>query len=227
MRIFGSYKNYTCMDTSKKFVITISREIGSGGRTVGHKLAQALNVRYSDKELIHELMKRFKLTTSGIEKLKGEKKTWIADFIQVVAPVPKMSMLLDKKEKFIEEFRPDVTTDDIFKAETEILKAIAQEESCVIAGRSGFFVLKDFPNKLDLFFTASKEHRIERVARKQNLTPEQAEVLIDSIDKGRDNYVKRYTGNSRYDARNYHLVINMDNITEDQAVELILKYIGA
>ena len=143
------------MNTSEKFVITISRELGSGGRTVGRKLAEALDVRYSDKELVHELMKRFNLTVSGIEKLKGEKKTWISDFLQMVAPVPKMSLLTGYDDKYVAEFRPDVSSADIFKAESEILKAIAAEGSCVIAGRSGFFALKDEPNKVDIFFTAS------------------------------------------------------------------------
>jgi len=215
------------MNTSEQFVITISRELGSGGRTVGRKLAEALNVRYSDKELIHELMKRFNLTVSGIEKLKGEKKSWISDFIQMVAPVPKMSLLTGQKNgKYMTEFRADVTSADIFEAESDILKAIAGEGSCVIAGRSGFFVLRDCSNKLDVFITASKEHRVERVARKQGLTEEEAALLIDKIDQDRDNYIKRYTGVSRYDARNYHLVLNMDSLTEDKAVELILKYIG-
>ena len=193
---------------------------------MGRKLAQALGVRYSDKELVHELMKRFNLTISGIERLKGEKKTWITDFLQLVAPVPKLSSITGGAGKFTTEFRPDVTSDDIFKAETEILQAIAAEGSCVIAGRSGFHILRDCPNKVDVFITASKEHRVERVARKQGLTEEEAAALIDKIDQDRDNYIKRYTGFSRYDARNYHLVLNMDNLTEDKAVELILKYIG-
>ena len=114
------------MNTSEKFVITISRELGSGGRTVGRKLAEALGVRYSDKELVHELMKRFNLTVSGIEKLKGEKKTWISDFLQMVAPVPKMSLLTGYDDKYVAEFRPDVSSADIFKAESEILQAIAR-----------------------------------------------------------------------------------------------------
>jgi hypothetical protein len=61
---------------------------------------------------------------------------------------------------------------------------------------------------------------------KQNLSRQKAEEVIDSVDKARDNYVKRYTGQSRYDARNYHIVLNMDYITEDQAVAMILSYLG-
>ena len=215
------------MDISQKFVITLSRELGSGGRTVGRKLAEALNVRYSDKELIHELMKRFNLTTFGIEKLKAEKKSWMADFIQMVAPVPKISLLIGQNSsKYVSEFRSDVKPQDLFKAESEILQAIAAEGSCVIAGRSGFYVLKNCPNKLDIFISASRERRIERVSRKQNLTPEQAGILIDQIDADRENYIKNFTGTSRYDLRNYQLVLNMDNLTEDDAVALILQYIG-
>ena len=68
------------MDTNGNFVITISRELGSGGRTVGRKLAEKLGVRYSDKELIHALMRKFNLTASGIEKLKGEARSVIASY---------------------------------------------------------------------------------------------------------------------------------------------------
>ena len=213
------------MDTKEKFVITVAREVGSGGRTVGRKLAAKLGVRYSDKELIRNLREKFNLTTYGIEKLKGEKKSWLADFLHLVAPVPKVNMVLDSDSKFVQELRGDVTTDDIYKAETEILKEIADEGSCVIAGRSGFFVLRDHPNKVDVFITASRENRIKRIVKKQHLTETEAETVMDSIDESRDNYVKRYTGKSRYDSRNYDLVINTDNHTEDDIVEIILSYI--
>lgn len=213
------------MNTQKEFVITISRELGSGGRTIGRLLAQKLNVRYSDKELIHGLQQKFSLTTSGIENLKGQKKNWFNDFIQLVAPAPDASMFVEAGSQYIKEFRADLTTDDIHEAEVEIIKAIAEEGSCVIAGRSAFFVLKDHPNKVDVFITASMEHRIQRVMRKQGLTREQAVEVIERVDKMRDNYIKRYTGKSRYDVRNYNLVINVDELSEEEAADLILSYI--
>ena len=213
------------MNVNQNFVITISRELGSGGRTVGRRLAAELDVRYSDKELVNQLEDQFKLTSSGIEQLKGKKKNWMADFIQLVAPVPKVKMLVDTDSKYIQEFRPDLTTDDLYKAESEILQGIAAEGSCVIAGRSGFFILKDHPNKVDIFITASIEHRIQRVMRKQQLSREEAEAAIRRVDEMRDNYIKRYTGKSRYDLRNYDLTISMDELSEDDAVKLILMFI--
>ena len=215
------------MDTNGNFVITISRELGSGGRTVGRKLAEKLGVRYSDKELIHALMRKFNLTASGIEKLKGEKKNWLADVIQLVAPVPKVGMLIDGDSRYVQEYRPDLTPDDIFKAESQILREIDEHGPCVIAGRSGFFVLEERPDKIDVFITATLEHRIARVMRKQEVSREEAERIIKKVDKARDNYVRRFTGRSRYDVRNYDLVINMDGLSEDDAVDVILTYLHA
>lgn len=213
------------MDPKKDFVITISRELGSGGRTIGRLLAQKLNVRYSDKELIHGLQQKFNLTTSGIENLKGQKKNWFNDFIQLVAPAPDANLFVEMGSQYIKEFRADLTTDDIHEAEVEIIKAIAAEGSCVIAGRSAFFVLKDTPNKVDIFITASMEHRIARVMHKQGLSREQAIEVIERVDKMRDNYIQRYTGKSRYDVRNYSLALNVDDISEEDAADIILDFI--
>ncbi len=208
------------------FVITISREVGSGGRTIGRKLAEKLGVRFSDKELIDALQAKLNLTASGIEELKGKKKRWLDDFIQMVAPVPKSGLLVDGDSDYISEYNKSLGVNDVFEAEKEILNGIADQGSCVIAGRSGFFVLKDRPNKVDILITASLENRIARIMDRQNLTREKAEEVIESVDKARDNYVLRYTGQSRYDARNYNIVLNMDYLTEDKAVELILGYLG-
>ena len=208
------------------FVITISREVGSGGRTIGRKLAEKLGVRFSDKELVDKLQKKLNLTVDSIEELKGKKKRWLDDFIQMVAPVPMSGMLVDGDSDYISEYNLSLSVNDVFEAEREILNGIADEGSCVIAGRSGFFVLKGRPNKVDILITASRDKRIARIMEKQNLSRQKAEEVIDSVDKARDNYVKRYTGQSRYDARNYHIVLNMDYITEDQAVAMILSYLG-
>ncbi len=208
------------------FVITISREVGSGGRTIGRKLAERLGVRFSDKELVDALQAKLNLTAERIEEMKGKKKRWLDDFIQLVAPVPMSGMIVDGDSDYITEYNLSKDVNDVFEAEKEILNGIADEGSCVIAGRSGFFVLKNRPNKVDILITASRENRIARIMRKQNLSREQAEDVINSVDKARDNYVKRYTGQSRYDARNYHIVLNMDYLTEDKAVDLIMSYLG-
>lgn len=212
------------MKLNNPFVITISREVGSGGNTVGQKLAEKLGVCYVNKQIIQALEEKFNLTSSAIEHLKSTKKNWFTDLYEQVTPAAKSTITVGGYT-YSRHFQEAVTVKDIFEAEKEILNAVADEGSCVIAGRSAFFVLKDRPNKVDIFITASKEHRIERIMAKQGLSRKEAIDLIEKIDTGRDNYVKRYTGLSRYDMRNYDLILDMDYLTEDEAVEKIQAFI--
>jgi cytidylate kinase len=70
------------------------------------------------------------------------------------------------------------------------------------------------------------DYRVSRLMKKQSISAEEARKIIDEVDKGRENYVKKYTGSSRYDTRNYQLVINVDGHSEDEIVEMILMYLG-
>ena len=214
------------MDKNQKDVITINRELGSGGRTVGRKLAEKLNVPFYDKALINELKKKFNLDTEQIEKLKSGKSDWWREFINSALYLGQgMNELwyyqrMTGKEGFL------VTSSDMFEQDKEILSKVAEEESCIIAGRSGFSVFANHPNHLSILIQAPLEHRIQRIMSKQELSREEAEKVIQKVDEMRENYVKKYSGTSRYDTRNYDLVINMEGKTEDEAVNLILKYIG-
>ena len=211
------------MNKNEKFVITINRELGSGGRTVGRLLAEKLGVPFYDKALIRALEKKYNLSVEEIERLKGRSNSWWADFERIVGVGHGIRLNDDLKEN---SDAPDsLTTDKIFKAEKEILEGIANEESCVIAGRLAFYVLKSHPNHLSVLIQASMEHRLERVMRKQGLDENEARKTIKKIDTMREEYVKRFANTSRYDTRNYDLVINMDGKTEEQVANLILGYI--
>ena len=213
------------MNKDEKFVITINRELGSGGRTVGEKLAAKLGVPVYDKALVKGLMEKYHLTVEEIENLKGRKHSWWADFKRTLSIGQSANSSQYYKVEMGEE--PDLlTTDEMYQVEKDILKGIAAEESCVIAGRTAFHILKDQPNRLSVLIQASIEHRIERVMRKQGLSREEAEKAIKKVDKMRENYVNKYTGTSRYDTRNYDLVISMDGKTEDEVAEMIYQFIG-
>ena len=214
------------MNTNEKFVITISREVGSGGHTIGRKLAKALGVRFCDKDLISALRKEFGLSTYEIERIKGEKKNWLDSFLEKFAPITREEGIIAAQPDVLEDWNHTVTTEDVFEAESKILEELAAGGSCVIAGRSGFFVLNDHPNKLDIFITASLDKRIARVMRKQGLKEEQAKAIIENVDRSRETYVKRFAGTTRYDLRNYDLVLNVDNLDEDRAVACILQFLG-
>ena len=211
------------MKLKEKFVVTINRELGSGGRTVGRKLSERLGVPFYDKALIKSLQEMYHLNTEQIEKLKGRSHSWWAEFKRTLTAGYQNDTYY--QTRMGEE--PDVlTTDEIFENEQEILKAIAKDESCVVAGRSGFFVFRDHPNHMSILIQASMDFRVNRVCQKQHKTPEEARKIIDKVDKMRENYVNKYTKTSRYDTRNYDLVITADGKTEDEIVNIILMYIG-
>ena len=212
------------MNKNEQFVITINRELGSGGRTVGRLLSEKLGVPFYDKAVIKALQEKYNLTVEEIERLKGRKHSWWADVERILKLDAGMSSNYYLPQK---GDAPDLlTTDEMFKTETEILKSIAGEKSCVVAGRSGFHVFREHPNHLSILIRASMAYRVERIMRKQNMTEDEARKTIENVDKMRENYVKKYTGTSRYDTRNYQLVIAADGKTEEEIADIIMQYIG-
>ncbi len=212
------------MNKNEKFVITINRELGSGGRTVGEKLAEKLGVQFYDKALIKALTKKYNLSVEEIENLKGRNHSWWAEFARsfMLAEKTSKTMYYDLTPGEM----PDVlTTEDMFDTEQKILTEIAADESCVIAGRLGFAVFRNHPNHLSVLIQAPMEQRVERVMRKQLLNEEDALKVIKKVDQMRENYVKKYAETSRYDTRNYDLVISMAGHSIDEAVDLIMQYI--
>ena len=206
------------MNKNEKFVIAINREVGSGGHVVGEKLAERLGVKFYDKDIIKELTKRFNLSVDELEEVRSSKFNWWNNLIESYMNRYKV------EERFAIESTV-ATTENVFRVESDFLKQLADDESCVIAGRSGFFIFRDHPNALKIFIRSKMEKRIERMMRVRNLTEEQAVATIEKVDKGREAYTKKFAGKSPYDARHYALVIDISEMTEDQAVDLIMDYI--
>ena len=207
------------MNKNEKFVITINREVGTGGRTVGRKLAEKLCVKYCDKAVIDGLTQKFGLSPDRIEEIKAQKKSWwneISNYYQTL--VNSASQPMDAEVKL------DNAT--MFETEKRILQGLAEHESCVVAGRTGFMVFREWPNHLNIFIQASMEHRVQRVMRRQNVNEQEARDIIEKMDTTREAYIKKYEDTSRYDTRNYQLVISMDDLSEDDAVEVIMDYIN-
>ena len=207
------------MKKNEKFVITINRELGSGGRTVGRLLAERLQVKYYDKALIEQLTKKFNISVEEIERIKGQKKTWWNEFNNYYKALNSTVKPMEAETV--------ISTNILFNTEKDILTTLAEEESCVVAGRSGFLVFRDHPNHLNVFIEASMEHRIERLVRKKNIMRQEAIDIINKVDKEREIFIQKYEDTSRYDTRNYHLIINMDELSEEGAVDVIMSYINA
>ena len=207
------------MNKNEQFVITINREVGSGGRTIGRKLAEKLGVKYCDKAIVEGLTKKFGLSIERIEEIKAQKKSWWNDVTNYY------NTLVNSSSQPMEaEVKLD--NNSMFETEKRILKELADRTSCVVAGRSGFLVFREHPNHLGIFIQASMEYRIKRIMRRQNVSEQEARNIIEKLDASRETYIKKYEDTSRCDTRNYHLVISTDDLSEDDVVEVIMEYIN-
>ena len=206
------------MNKNEKFVITINRELGSGGRTIGRLLSEKLGVPFYDKAVIDGLTQKFGLSPERIEEIKAQKKSWWNDintYYQTLVNSANMPMEAEVK----------LDNASMFETEQRILQELATHSSCVVAGRTGFMVFREWPNHLNVFIQASMPHRIQRVMRRQNVSEQEARDIIAKMDTTRETYIKKYEDTSRYDTRNYQLVISMDDLSEDDAAEIIMDYI--
>lgn len=201
---------------SKKFIVTIARGYGSGGRTIGKMLADRLGVKFYDKDLI-----RMASDVSGInESLFGQSDEKTKSGVFGKPGVYKGEVIAPGKSGFISE-------ENLFNYQAMVIKQIAGEGSCVIVGRCADYVLRDDPSVVRVFIYADEEACIKNAADVKGITDRREAIkTIASTDKERAAYYKAHTGREWIDARNYDLCLNSGNLGFDKCVEIITNFIG-
>ena len=145
----------------------------------------------------------------------------------------KLGALLDIKvydKQALEEIEENLGVanelpEKIYDIQKDILLNIASKESCIIVGRTGFHIFRNHPNVVRVLLIADYDARVKHVSEKHGITKMNARKRIDNVDRAREEYTKKYTGVSRYDARNYDLVINVSNVTSDEVAKFIAENI--
>ena len=197
-----------------KFTVTITREFGSGGRTIGKMLAERLGVEYYDKDLI---------------KLASEESGINADLFSR-ADESKRASLFKKYdgslgEKLISPESGEFTSDDnLFNYQAKIIKQLSDRETCVIVGRCADHVLQDRKNVLRVFTHAPMPFCIEKVMEIYGVSEKEAERQIERINRARATYYRYYTGKDWDNARNYDLCLNTEELGFERCVDIIEHY---
>jgi CMP/dCMP kinase len=202
------------MKTDSLFVITISRQLGSGGAYIGQQLAKKLNIFYADREIIHKAAQQFSLLEEELE-LRDEKiSSYWQSFIQ--------SFAYGTPDTYIP---PQVIPTDhtLFEAEKEIIERIAKERSAVIIGRCGSYILREHPNHLKIFIHSDITSRKNRIQKLYNVSEVAAEKMIIKSDKERSLYYYAFTGKDWIDARQYDISLDTGKISLDKSIELLIK----
>lgn len=200
---------------NQKFVITINRESGSGGKEIATKLGELLGVKVYGREILASIREKFNLTHEEVEKIKGTKASWWADFCRFYKQFGTTAAIA------YESF--EVNSRQLYYEEAKLLKDLAEQESCIIVGRTGFQIFKDNPDAMRLFLIANPEYRIKRLMAKQGVDEKGAREIMEKTDNARENFTKTFADVSRYDARNYDMVINVSGFTTDQVAQFLAE----
>lgn len=195
----------------KKTIITISRQFGSGGREVGQKLAEQLNIPFYDKELIERAAQE-----SGMDKeLFEDADTRTSKGFHLLGalgyslggPISTMTELS--------------LNDRLFLVQSQVVEQVAAEGPCVIVGRSADYVLKDRDDVLNVYVHADMKDRIDRAVHSYEVDERDIENSVKKIDKRRSNYYEYYTDRKWGNAENYDISINSSAFGIDRTVSII------
>lgn len=196
-------------------VITIAREYGSGGRTIGQMLARDLNVNYYDKELL-----TLASNDSGINEAlfeKADEKVKATALFRIAKSAYNGELIPPESDDF-------VSNDNLFNYQAKIIRELAKEESCVIIGRCSDYVLKDYNNVLSVFIHAPLDFCLEQAAKKHSMSRKELEKFVERTNKRRAEYYKYYTKRNWTDAKNYDLCLDSSKLGFERCVEEIKAY---
>ena len=196
-------------------IITISRQYGSGGRFIGQKLAQALDIPFYDKEIVLQAAEKSGISREIFERFEEK-------------PTNSLLYSLSMNSSFLRSgaVAPDLPLSDrIFLVQSDIIRKMAGSGPCVIVGRCAEYILREQENCLRLFLYADMEDRIARATTYYGLSPEKAKEALVKMDKKRASYYSFYTGMKWGAAQSYDLCVNTAVLGVDGTVEVIRKFV--
>lgn len=204
------------MKQSTPFVITISRQLGSGGAYIGQQLAKKLDIYYADREILSEAAKQLAVLEKDLESRDEKLLSFWKSFLHINGFAteyhlpPQMNFPFDR---------------EIFDTEAEVIKHIAKERSAIIIGRGGFHILREYSNHVSVFLHADISFRSKRVQEWYNVSEKTALEMIARSDKERAEYIDTFTGKKWADARHFNLTLDTGKLGVDKSAALILNYL--
>ncbi len=195
----------------KKVVITIGRELGSGGREIGKIVASKLGIAYYDKELLSEVSKE-----SGLCK----------EFIELHEETPTKSFLYSLVmgvSGYANNTYTNVPLEQkVFLAQFDTIKKIADEKSCVIVGRCADYALEERDNVFSVFIHAPKEYRYKVVSENNKISLNEAEDVVNKADKKRASYYNYYTNRKWGASSSYNMSIDGSLLSKEETADIIV-----
>lgn len=200
---------------NKHFIINIGRQLGSGGRNIADILARHYGITTYDRKLIELAAKESGLGQEFFENADEKKRH---GFFHSIFSNRAAANALGSNDSYL-------SNDTLFKVQSDIIRDLAEKESCIFIGRCADYILRDNPHCINIFFTANLEERIARMVAEKNINTEQAAELIEKTDRGRAAYYNYYSGKTWGAAESYDLCINTSLLGYEGTTKMLIDYI--
>lgn len=199
----------------KHIIICVGRQLGSGGHDIARMLAMDFNANYYDRELLNLAAKESGFSEKFFEE-NDEKKGFFKSLFNMQAPHLGGTSSL---------YRTNFSQESLFQFQSDAIRKAAEEGSCVFVGRCADYVLRDMPNVVKVFITASMRSRIDKLLAQRPMTPQQAKRYILQAEEKRASYYNYYTGKTWGAAESYDLCIDSSILGLEETEKLIADFI--
>lgn len=199
--------------SKSKYVVTITRQFGSLGRPIARKMADKLGIEYYDRDIVDQAAKKLNLPVSVVnEEEESAKKILVNPFSRMMYPLGKGT---------------STTQDEIFQAQQNIIKFLAEKETCVIVGRCSDFTLEEMENVVHIYIYAPYEARVGHCVKDLHMDINEARKMIVAVDEARDSYHMQYAGYKPDDKNHKDILIDSSFLgvegTADYLVEAVKR----
>ena len=199
---------------NKKIIINIGRQLGSGGYIIAKNLAKAFDCKFLDKEILSLAAKESGFSEKFFEQ-NDENKGFLRSLFHMHVPHISDSNF----------YTNDFSQESLFKFQSDAIRKEAAQSSCVIVGRCGDYVLRDYDNVVNIFIIADLEERIARVAERHHCERDTARKILNQKENERASYYNYYTGKKWGHAESYHLCVNSSFLGQEGTEKFIEKFI--
>ncbi len=199
----------------EKRIITISREFGSGGRSIGRKVAEKLGIPFYDKELVDQVALESGFAPKFVEE-NGEHSPGKSMFSYAFASGGMPGVMSGLS-----------TADFLWNIQCNVILQLAEKGPCVIVGRNADYILKDRPECLHAFIHADKEFRAERIVRLYGESEKSPEARLNEKDKRRRINYQHYTGRTWGDSHNYDICLCSSRLGVEACADMIVELVNA
>jgi cytidylate kinase len=196
------------------YIITIGRQLGSGGKIIGERIATRFGISCYDKELINMASQHSGLD-AGIFEKADEKSNF---------------SILGSYFGFRSDFMTGgsanyLCNETLFKIQSDVIRSLAEKESCIFVGRCADYILRDHKKCIKIFITANLKDRIKRLCESNAVSEKEAKTMIEQTDKKRAAYYSYYSNKVWGAAASYDICINSSIMGIENTVELIEKVV--